>query len=99
MIRLIQGAGITVLTSLFYFPFVTSLLPQANTKMVMAAVGLLLMLVAGAFNGLERLRNDKLSIGVYAVAVSFVSYVSVVINNVPDYTFVTYFISLNSATL
>ena len=94
MIRLIQGAGITVLTSLFYFPFVTSLLPQANTKMVMAAVGLLLMLVAGAFNGLERLRNDKLSIGVYAVAVSFVSYVSVVINNVPDYTFVTYFVSM-----
>lgn len=41
--NLLRGFLLTVLTSLYFFPFAFSFLPGVNTKMMMAAVGLVLL--------------------------------------------------------
>ena len=94
MIKVFKAIGITILTSLFYFPFVTSWLPFANTKMVLAVIGLMLLLYTGIMSEDGTIRRNAIYIGLGSLAVSFVSFVSTVVNNTNDYEFVSYFISV-----
>lgn len=83
-----------ILTSLYFFPFSFTFLPTVNTKMAMAGVGLVLL-------GLQlgRARNsifskDMVTISLYALMVSFTSFIAVTLNETRDYTYVSYIISM-----
>lgn len=83
-----------ILTSFYFFPFSFTFLPTVNTKMAMAGVGLVML-------GLQlgRARNsifskDMVTISLYALMVSFTSFIAVTLNETRDYTYVSYIISM-----
>lgn len=83
-----------ILTSFYFFPFTFTFLPGVNTKMAMAGVGLVML-------GLQlgRARNsifskDMVTISLYALMVSFTSFIAVTFNETRDYTYVSYIISM-----
>ncbi len=83
-----------ILTSFYFFPFTFTFLPGVNTKMAMAGVGLVLL-------GLQlgRARNsifskDMVTISLYALMVSFTSFIAVTLNETRDYAYVSYIISM-----
>lgn len=83
-----------ILTSLYFFPFTFTFLPGVNTKMAMAGVGLVLVGIQ-----LGRARNsvfskDMVTISLYALMVSFTSFIAVTLNETRDYTYVSYIISM-----
>lgn len=85
---------VSVIFSLYLFPFEFDVLPGINTKMILAAVGLLLF-------GVELIRKrsavvgkDMLWVTILALWFSIMSYLSVVYNNTSDMAYATYFISM-----
>lgn len=81
---------IVILTSLFYFPFNTSLLPAVNTKMAVAVVGLALFAYKVA-----QIRNGEankifVSVSTWALFVSIIGLVSALVNDSGDYTYADY---------
>lgn len=94
MIRTIQIAFAIILTSFYLFPFEFTFLPDVNTKMAMAGVGLVVL----GFQ-LGRARNsifskDMVTISAYAILVSLTSFIAVTFNETRDYTYVSYIISM-----
>ncbi len=94
MLKYLQIAVGVILTSLYFFPFSFTFLPAVNTKMAMAGVGLVIQ-------GLQlgRARNsifskDMVTISLYALMVSFTSFIAVTLNETRDYTYVSYIISM-----
>ncbi|MBO5350376.1 MAG: hypothetical protein J6A66_02065 [Alistipes sp.] len=94
MLKYLQMAVGVILTSFYFFPFTFTFLPGVNTKMAMAGVGLVLL-------GLQlgRARNsifskDMVTISLYALMVSFTSFIAVTLNETRDYTYVSYIISM-----
>lgn len=51
ILRLIVMVVLTIMTSFYFFPFEFTFLPGVNTKMIMAGVGLVLLIVQLAENG------------------------------------------------
>lgn len=94
MLKYIQIAVGVILTSFYFFPFTFTFLPGVNTKMAMAAVGLVVLGIQ-----LSRSRNsifskDAVVISLYALVVSFACFIAVTLNETRDYTYVTYIISM-----
>ena len=94
MKQIIVAIGITILTSLYYFPFNTVWLPAVNTKMALAALAIPIFIINGA-----RFRNSKLNVGMIALTVcglcvSLAGLIAVVVNNTGDYTYASYFVSM-----
>lgn len=94
MLKYLQIAVGIILTSLYFFPFTFTFLPGVNTKMAMAAVGLVVLGIQ-----LSRSRNsifskDAMVISLYALVVSFACFIAVTLNETRDYTYVTYIISM-----
>lgn len=84
---------ITIVTSLFFFPFNSSLLPAVNTKLALSLVGLLFFAYQGFKLGNAQVNRSLLSVTIWALGVSFVCLASVIINGTSDYTYVLYVIS------
>ncbi len=82
-----------VLTSCYFFPFVLEVLPMTNSKMILAAFGLVIFGINLAKNGNAEIDFGFTKLTAWALGVSLISYASITINNTPDDTFVTYFIS------
>ena len=84
----------TILTSFYFFPFEFVFLPGINTKMAMAGIGL----VWFGFNiakGREGNVDKKFFIlSLIALSLSLFSLVTMVYNNTPDDSFLTYFVSM-----
>ena len=94
MLKYLQMAVGVILTSFYFFPFSFTFLPAVNTKMAMAGVGLVLVGIQ-----LGRARNsvfskDMVTISLYALMVSFTSFIAVTLNETRDYTYVSYIISM-----
>ena len=80
--------------SLFFFPVTfAGMPPSTNSKMVMAAIGLFLFIYDLAKTKESHIDKRLITIIVFALLVSLSTYVSIVINNTLDYTFLTYLIS------
>lgn len=92
--KAIGAVIITILTSLFFFPFNSSLLPSVNTKLGMSFVGLLLFAYQGFRSRDARLNRTLSVISISAVFVSVIGLTSVIINDTRDYTYATYIISV-----
>lgn len=94
MIKIIQVFFTVVLTSLFFFPFFFSFLPFINTKMMLAVFGLIAYV-------LDHLRGESyvfekglFKISIWALGVSFCSFITMTLNNTPDDSYLGYIVSM-----
>lgn len=84
---------IVILTSLFYFPFNTSLLPTVNTKMALAAIGLVLFAYQAAQRRNAVIDGTFASVSAWALLVSIIGLFSALVNDSGDYTYASYIVS------
>lgn len=94
MIRAMQVSIITILTSFFFFPFFFTILPSVNTKMFLAALGLIAFVIDRSNNHTQFFENKLFWISIGALGVSFCSFLSMTINNTPDNSYLSYIISM-----
>ena len=93
--NLLRGILLTVLTSLYFFPFAFSFLPGVNTKMMMAAVGLVLLGIQLAKQKKKSEVNvDFFMLSLFAAVASLIGWISITINNTPDTAYATYLVSM-----
>ena len=83
-----------VCTSFFYFPFPLFFLLSVNTKMVLAAMGLLLLIVQLGMNGHRSINKDFFIISLLALGVSFASWLTMVLNDSMDDAYLSYLVSM-----
>lgn len=83
-----------ILASCYYFPFALHSLPAVNSKMSMAVVGLVIFIIDGIKNKNFGVSNGLVQLGLWALALSFVSFLTCTINDTHDYSFTTYIISM-----
>lgn len=94
ILRLVGMVLLTILTSFYFFPFEFTFLPGANTKMVMAGVGLIILIVQLARQGQSLINKDIFNLAIMAGIVSLIGFFSVIWNDTPDYTYATYIVSM-----
>ena len=73
-----------VLTSLFLFPIVPAIMPWANTKMILAAIGLFIFVVKHLLAGSAKVSKDFAILSSLAILVSAISYFTMVFNGTKD---------------
>lgn len=83
-----------IVTSFFFFPFVFTFFTAANTKMMMAACGLVVFLVQMAQNRRPQMRTDLFNLSLMALAVSLASFATMVYNSTPDNSYLSYIVSM-----
>lgn len=94
MIRAIQIFAVTIFTSFFFFPFFFSFLPTVNTKMFLAVLGLIAFAMDRLNNRTQIFEKSLFRISIWALGVSFCSFLAMTINNTPDTSYVGYIISM-----
>lgn len=85
---------IAILTSFFYFPFEFSFLPGINTKMAMAGMGLVLLILKLALYGKGELNKDVFIAWILALSVSLASLAAMIYNGTSDASYLSYVISM-----
>lgn len=85
---------IGVLVSFYFFPAEFTFMPSQNTKKLLAVVGLLILVSKLVRKRAFSFNKDMLLVSIYAVFVSLVSLISIIYNNTPDSTYVTYVVSM-----
>ena len=93
-LKLIAMLFLVFLTSMFFFPFEFTFLPGINTKMAMAAVGLVLFALDLAKGRTASLSRSFFILSFLAALVSLAAFASVIINHTNDYTYASYIISM-----
>lgn len=78
------------LVSCFYFPVKYSFIPISNTKNLMAAVGLVLVLVVLIKKQEFSFSRDLLVLLIFSAAVSLICLLAITYNQTPDTSYVTY---------
>ena len=86
-----------VLTSCYFFPFVLGVLPIANSKMILALLGLIMFGINLAKKGNAGTNFDFVQLSAWALVISLIAYASITINNTPDATFVSHHINVGMA--
>lgn len=84
----------TVVTSLFFFPFEFTFLSGVNTKMMIAALGLVLLVINLARDRHAIINKEFFILSVIAALVSLAGFTSIVINHTSDFTYASYIISM-----
>ena len=95
MIKYIGMLVVTMITSMYFFPFEFTFLPGANTKMIMAGLGLVwfgINMARGAHEG--GLNRNLFNLSIWAMGVSLVAYMAITLNNTNDYVYATYIVSM-----
>ena len=93
-LKLIAMLFLVFLTSMFFFPVEFTFLPGINTKMAMAAVGLVLFALDLAKGRAASLDRSFFLLSFLAALVSLAAFASAVINHTNDYTYASYIISM-----
>lgn len=94
MLKFLQIIFAVICTSFYFFPFEFVFLPGINTKMAMAGVGLVLVCIDVVKKRDGLMNKDFLSLSIYALAVSFISLVTIILHSTYDHSFTTYFLSM-----
>lgn len=79
-----------LLVSMFFFPLQFKGFLSQNTKNLMAALGLVFMVATFVYKGNLIIPKEVIILLFLSGIVSIVSYISVVYNQTPDYSYVTY---------
>ena len=82
-----------IVTSFFFFPFEFTFLPGINTKMLLAAMGLVLFVARAAASRSASLDRDFFVLIVFASIVSLSGIISVVYNATTDLSYASYIVS------
>ena len=82
-----------IVTSFFFFPFEFTFLPGINTKMLLAAMGLVLFVARAAASRSASLDKDFFVLIVFASIVSLSGIISVVYNATTDLSYASYVVS------
>lgn len=83
-----------IIVSFYFFPFEFSFLPGINTKMALAGLSLVLILIDLARNRFASIDSTFVILSFYGLLVSLCGFFAVTINNTRDYVYATYFISM-----
>lgn len=83
-----------LVVSFYFFPFEFRFLPAVNTKMALAALGLVILGIQLARNRNALINKDFLVLSILAALVSLAGLVSVIYNGTPDFAYATYIISM-----
>lgn len=83
-----------ILTSFYFFPIETVFLPGVNTKMALAGIGLLILGKRLAQRRDAGINKDFFVLSLLALGISLISLLTMTINNTPDASFLTYFVSM-----
>lgn len=83
-----------IFTSFFYFPFYFTFLPEANTKMILALFGLIWLLVRMGERGGRSINKDFFLVSLYAVGVSFASFLTMTVNDSIDGAYLSYLVTM-----
>ncbi len=84
-----------ILTDFYFFPLTLVVFPYGNTKMVMAAVSVCLILVGRHYStNTESITRPFIALCMGALLVSLCAFITVVINNTHDYTYCSYIVSM-----
>lgn len=94
MLKYIVMVFMVVITSCYYFPFETQALPGANTKMVLAAMSLPLIVVQMARGDIRGVRKDFIQLLVWALLMSLSCLFSVTYNGTNDHSYTGYIVSM-----
>lgn len=94
MQKIIGTAFGIIIASFFYFPFEFSFLPGINTKMALAALGVVILGFRLAKGQKASFNKDITTITLYAFAISLLSFITAIFNNTHDYSFASYFMSM-----
>lgn len=93
--NLSRGIFLTILTSLYFFPFEFSFLPGVNTKMMMAAAGLVFLIIQLAKQEKKaEVGHDILMLSLFAAGISIIGWISITVNNTPDTAYASYLVSM-----
>lgn len=85
---------LATLTSLYIFPFETVWMPMVNTKMALAAVALILLILNVAKTRSAQMNKSIFILSLSAFVVSMAGIISVVLNNTHDYVYASYFVKM-----
>lgn len=85
---------LVVVTSCYFFPFVLKAFPVANSKMILAVVGLVMLGINLSKKGNAILDKGFLNLTLWAFAISIIAFMSMTFNYTRDNTFATYFMSM-----
>lgn len=94
MKKIASAIVIIVVTSLYFFPFEPTFLPEMNTKMVMAGIGLAVLGIQMAKGKKPDLDKDFIIIVTIAAIVSVIGLFATCYNGTSDYTYTTYIVSM-----
>lgn len=83
-----------VFTSFFYFPFFFTFLPTVNTKMMLAAAGLILLLMRMGMKGQRLVNKDFFLLSLGALGVSFASLLAMTLNGTSDGAYLGYLVTM-----
>lgn len=84
---------LAILTSFYIFPIKFYFFPAANTKMIMAVLGVAAFVINSITKRQPLIRQSTMSVAICAFMVSFWGIVSVLYNNTNDFSYATYFVS------
>lgn len=93
MIKFIQIVLSILITSLYFFPFPTTLLPTVNTKTIMGGVGLMLFVIEYSKRKTGTIGKNFIILILASFAVSLITWISCIYNDTNDLALGTYFIS------
>ncbi len=82
-----------ILFSMYFFPFQFYALPDVNTKIGLAAIGLIVMAFSSAKKENNIINSDIFKLMMYAGIVSLFGLISITYNSTPDTAYATYIIS------
>lgn len=94
MIKRIQIFIVTIFTSFFFFPFFFTFLPTVNTKMFLAVLGLIAFVMDRLNNRTQVFEKSLFRISIWALGVSFCSFLAMTINNTSDDSYLGYIVSM-----
>lgn len=93
MLRVPCYIAAVFVTSMFYFPFEFNAFPGMNTKKLMAAVALVILLFRMVKQRSLTVSKDFVYLSIIAGLVSFCGIISITYNNTTDYAYATYITS------
>ncbi len=94
MRKVLQVVSLLLLTSFYLFPVNFAFFPAANSKMLLAVVGLVLLFLTSISKKDIGVSKDVVMLSVMAGLVSLSSIVSITLNNTNDFSYVGYIVSM-----
>lgn len=92
--KIFRDIFLVILVSLYFFPFEFSFLPGINTKMMLAAVGLVLVGINIAKSKNAKIDSGFFYLSIIAGLMSLMGLFSITYNSTPDTAYATYIVSM-----